>query len=78
MSNLFQIKMANIWDYEPEGFIPHVDFKMEWKGEEKCFDGMADAIVTGGIEEMSIKLRVSGLLLILNYGYILWHMYVER
>ena len=63
--------MAVIWDYEPGRLIPHIDFKMEWKGEGAFSDSMPDAIVTGALSEKRIKLRVSGLLFHLyNYGYI--------
>ena len=54
--------MAVIWDYEPGRLVPHIDFKMEWKGEGNCSDGVTDVIVTGALTEPTIKLRTSGLL----------------
>ena len=62
--NILQIEMAVIWYYEPGRLIPHIDFKMEWKGEGNCSDGVTDVIVTGALSEPTIKLRTSGLICI--------------
>ena len=61
---VFQIRMADIWCYEPGRLIPHVEFKIEWKRQERCSDTLPEAIVTGALLEKKIALRISGLLLL--------------
>ena len=59
--------MTYILDYEPGKCIPHGKFRMEWKGEGKSTGGTTDATVTGILEELTIKLLVSGLLIFFTW-----------
>ena len=67
---VFQIRMADIWGYEPGRLIPHVEFMIKWKRQGSCSDTLPEAIVTGALFEKKIALRISGLLYIYNYVWL--------